>query len=289
MRNMIPLKEAINIFEQHKISLMRDKNPHIFHTSSFGGSTGFSSYDYIISKTSEWLEIEDIPQIIPFSMGKGLLDYVSKDISKYEWFEIEDISKEYKGGTDFVYEFTEGLLLYGKDVIYNNYNEVLYISNEYTYTRRHFYIDKSSKYKPCIETGIGYLEDLDYLIFENYNYNEIYNPTINYTVQGNKESNIIKYIDISIDENELKTFLESDVFSKKLPKHIVLINEAIDKYLDKVNKVFRETIEKETKKDPEYIPLMDHFTKRIIEIKADTLDEFLDKHIELQEKYNKTL
>lgn len=274
MRNMIPLKEAINIFEQHKISLMRDKNPHIFHTSSFGGSTGFSSYDYIISKTYEWLEIEDIPQIIPSSMGKGLLDYVSK---------------EYRGGMEVFYEFTEGFLLYGKSVRYNTYNGFLDISNEYTYTRRHFYIDGSSKYKPCIETGIGYLEDPDYLIFENYNYNEIYNPTINYTVQGNKESNIIKYIDISVDENELKTFLESDVFSKKLPKHIVLINEAIDKYLDKVNKVFRETIEKETKKDPEYIPLMDHFTKRIIEIKADTLDEFLDKHIELQEKYNKTL
>lgn len=249
MHNMIPLKEAINIFEQYKISLMRDSNPHIFHAHSFGG---FSSYDYIISKTYEWLEIEDIPQIIPHSMGKGLLEYVSKKYYKSE-------------GTTSIHK---ELQLYGKKPNSEEFIEV-YIN----------YYEDSSKIEnkePC-------------QLFENYSYDGFYNYSINYTVMGDIETNKISYIDISVDENELKTFLESDVFNKKLPKYIVLINEAIDKYLDKVNKVFRETIEKETKKDPEYIPFMDHFTKRIIGIKADTLDEFLDKHIERQEEYNKTL
>lgn len=275
MHNMIPLKEAINIFEQHKISLMRDKNPHIFHTSSFGGSTGFSSYDYIISKTSEWLEIEDIPQIIPHSMGKGLLDYVSKKYYKSD-------------GTSSIHK---ELQLYGKKPNSKEFIEV-YI-NYYENSSQEIEFNLKDRFFKLIKKSISNSNKIENKepcqLFENYNYDGFYNYSINYTVMGDIETNKISYIDISVDENELKTFLESDVFSKKLPKHIVLINEAIDKYLDKVNKVFRETIEKETKKDPKYIPFMDHFTKRIIEIKADTLDEFLDKHIELQEKYNKTL
>lgn len=285
---MIPLKEAINIFEQRKISLMRDNNHHIFDVFHLNLEGRFSSYDYIICKIKEWLEFEgkEFPQYIPPQMGKSLLDYVSI-------FYLG--GKDYFGSTEGLFLYgssTEGLFLYGKGVRYGDYNEIVEIDHKYIRTKRHFYIDKSSKYIPCIETKVGYLEDQDYLIFENYNYDEIYNPTINYTVQGNKESNIIKFIDISVDENELKTFLESDVFNEKLPEYVILINNAIDKYLDKVNKVFKETIDKKLAKNIEYVPYLDHFdySDEFPKIPiTKTFDEYLDKHIERQEEYNRSL
>lgn len=275
---MIPLKEAVNIFEQRKISLMRDNNHHIFNVFHSNLEGRFSSYDYIICKVKEWIGEKEFPQYFPPQMGKGLLDYVSI-------FYLGD-KDCYDCGS------TEGIFLYGKGVRYGDYNEIVEIDHKYTRTKRHFYINKSSKYTPCIETRVGYLEDQDYLIFENYNYDEIYNPTINYTVQGNKKSNIIKYVDISVDEDELKTFLESDIFNEKLPEYVVLINNAIDKYLDKVNKVFKETIDKKLAKNIEYVPYLDHFdySDEFPKIPiTKTFDEFLDKHIERQEEYNKTI
>lgn len=274
---MIPIKEAITIFEQHKIDQIR--NSDLIKFSSELYTSGFSAPEYIIGKIKEWVDYED--GYGTFKPKNNLLSYLKKIYHR-------------EGKEPHI---DEGLSLYGKKVtcisrVDSKYEEI-YIWNyfptgEYWEIECDFSIEayKVKRFTDLNEKVKSVKEAIFTDLFENYNYEEIYNPSTNYTVMGDKVTNTITYMDICVDNTEFKTFLESEFNNDKSSKYGELINKTLEKYVNKVDEVFRITIEKKKLLDPAYIP---RDFPGIDKNEVKTLDEFIDKHIKRQIKYNKTL
>jgi len=163
---MIPIKEAINIFEQCKIDWLRG---FVLPDQQFGVETQLQAHFHNDHKI----------------MGKSLLSH-----EKIKYF------KKTKDGLESI--FGEGLQLYGKNL---EFSKEGYLYNELKYEK--------------IYRTVYDIEELNVLdLFENYDYQEMYNPSINYTVMGYRENNIILYVDISVDNKEFKDFLNS-LFTKE--------------------------------------------------------------------------
>lgn len=284
---MIPIKEAITIFEQYKINQIRDNNPIIFKTSF----DEFSAHKYIIDKVIEWLPLNkdyaiSIPIIKP---NKSLLSFLKK---KYHRLNKEPL-------------FGEGLALYGKKVIYTDFRprathdyEEIYYWNYHEDKESEIEFDFStdaSKVKNYIDLNeeISVVKESIFTdLFENYDYQEIYNLSTNYTVMGDKVTNTICYMDISVDIKEFKTFLDSELINPQLSKHVEIINKMLEKYVNKVDEVFRSTIEKKKQLDSNYIPTEYDLSKDLPKIHREdvkTLDKFIEKYIKRQIKYNEGL
>ena len=283
---MIPIKDAITIFEQHKIEQLRNSDFLKFECDF--ETSGFSANKYIMDRIQEWLDISwGESSLGLFKSKEPLLLFLKK---RYHRTDKEPI-------------VSEGLSLYGKKVTY--FNGIPQGSNEYEEIYKHnYYATTEEEIELDFETGeckAGKLKVLSSnkneqlkknpiltTLFENYDYKGIYSPSINYTVMGDIENNIITYMDICVDNEEFKKFLESE-FSKKPPsKYSELINKTLDKFVNKVEEVFRLTIEKNIQLNKVLVHLTGDSPK-INKEDSKTLNEFIHKHIKRQIKYNKIL
>ena len=173
---MISIKEAINIFEQYKIDWFRGTPFGNFNGHQFGTERPTS---FCLGPTEKGHHI----------MGKNLLHY---------------INRRYPDST-FQSIIPGELQLYGKknnpSIEGKTYNELEYIR---------IYLDFPEMEDETLELGI--LTNLDWIrtqLFENYDYKTMYNPSTNYTVMGNRKTNNIQYVDISVDNKEFKEFLDN--------------------------------------------------------------------------------
>lgn len=285
---MIPIKDAITIFEQHKIDQLRNNDFLRFESDFFTGD--FSAPNYIICKTKEWLGITgEEDRFSLFKQKRPLLSFLKK---RYHCPDKEPF-------------LSDGLPLYGKKVTY--IDGIPKGSTEYEEIYKHnYYSDKDAKLKLNYDTGecefsSSYeneqLKENPILttLFENYDYQEIYNPSINYTVMGDIENNVIAYMDICVDNAEFKAFLESE-FANSKSSNVKLLDEVLDKYANKVDEVFKLTIEKEKQLDLYDSNLIDRSTFKdisnlppVLKRNATTLNEFIHKNIKRQIRYNKIL
>lgn len=285
---MIPIKDAITIFEQYKIDQLRNSDFLRFESDFFTGD--FSAPNYVLCKTKEWLGItggED--RFSSFKQKRPLLSFLKK---RYHRPDKEP-------------SFDNGLPLYGKKVTYSS--GIPRGSAEYEEVYKHnYYANNEAEIELDYETGeckISSSYENEQLkenpilttLFENYNYQEIYNPSINYTVMGDIENNVIAYMDICVDNAEFKTFLESE-FANSKSSNVKLLDEVLDKYADKLDEVFKLTIEKEKQLNLYCRNTIDNFKvkdlPKLPEINkedAKTLNEFIHKNIKRQIRYNKIL
>lgn len=279
---MIPIKDAITIFEQHKIEQLRNSDFLKFEADFFMGD--FSAPNYILCLTKQWLDIPgEEDRVRSFKPKRPLLSFLKK---RYHRDDKEPL-------------FDEGLPLYGKKVTYIDGKPIG--SNEYEEVCKHnYYATSEQEIELDFKTGeckAGKLNTLSSnkneqlkenpiltTLFENYDYQEIYNPSINYTVMGDIENNVIAYMDICVDNTEFKTFLESE-FANSKSKNVELLDNALNKWVNKVDEVFKLTIEKEKQLNLREISNLPEINKE----DAKTLDEFIEKHIKRQIKYNKLL
>jgi hypothetical protein len=236
---MVPLKEAINIFEKHKINKIKNDNPLLYKAE--GSISPFSSTNYILEKIrQEKFEIYSPQDDIKIA-GKSLLKLVSK---KY-YIPNRDPS------------IGEGLQLYGK--AHTEITETPYGNNgiEFEKIYLNFYADTflnmpSQEIEIDVETGkstvINKVPLDDWVneelcdLFENYDYDSLYNPSINYTVMGSWKENKIRYTDISVKLDELMELINRE-FNTIPSEYTPVIDDMVSKYGDTINKVWKQTRE----------------------------------------------
>jgi len=236
MTRMVPLKEAINIFEKHKINKITNDNPLLYRSE--WAMSGFSSTNHILEKIMQKkldIEVENrCPDDDIKIAGKSLLKLVVK---KYH-------------SPDRDPSIGEGLQLYGK--LHTEITETAYGNSEIEFEKvyLHYYADKESEIELDVETGkstvINKVPLDDWIneelcdLFENYDYDSLYNPSINYTVMGSRKENKIRYTDISVKLDELMELI-NHVFNIIPSEYTPIIDDMVSKYGDTINKVWGHT------------------------------------------------
>jgi hypothetical protein len=227
---MISLKEAINIFEKHKIEKVTNKNPFLFRSEfknpSEGGELGeFSANNYILGKVQELKGQR--AELWDGSSGKSLYHFLSK---KYH----------HVNGTTSTSSI---LRLYGKKHKENNEDPTGNNDIEFERIYLDYYPITSQEMEASFDAVVKERDNKDCSqLFENYNYIGFYNPSINYTVMGDRKTNTIRYTDISVRFEELMVLIGHELANPP-NEYNAIINEMLDKYVDIINKVWRQTEE----------------------------------------------
>ncbi len=177
MTQFVPLKDAINLFEQH-----RDNN------SILSTEDPFRSTD---SQGDSFLIIQP-PKV------NHLISYVAKEVHST----VSGLSYHIKG-----------LQLYGKK--YEKENILPYDDREY----EKVYIEIIGV--PFDDPMTGYVigDNYNYHLFEDYNYQDLYDIATNYTVLGNKKKGVINFTHISVKLEDLIKLINTH-FSKSSDSEI---------------------------------------------------------------------
>jgi hypothetical protein len=178
---MIPIKDAITIFEQHKINYIMDNNP------------GLADYSFGKEPQTYYLENK--------ASGKDLLSFIKKK-------HINDIDGvNYINSENTIFG---DLQLYGKEYK----REIARLTDPLLYSLDARYEEIYPKWYPVVDPHNEFPNEFlknsktVYNLYENYDYHSIYNPSTNYTVMKDNHTGTITYVDISVDNEEFKQFLE---------------------------------------------------------------------------------
>lgn len=230
MTRMIPIKEAINIFEKHKIEKIKNDNPLLYRSE--WEMSGFSTINYIIQKITE----------IPFEnrYPNDSINIAAKSLLKL-------VSKRYNR-PDRDPHIQEGLQLYGK--AHTEISETPYGNSEIEFEKiyKEYYPLTSEEIEIALKSDKISLDDIkkeDKIpceLFENYDYDSFYNSSINYTVMGSKHENKIRYTDISVKFGELMELIDRE-FKIMPAEYNLILDDMISKYGDTITNVWKQTRE----------------------------------------------
>lgn len=282
MTRYIPIKEAITLYEDKVLRLLSkdfSKNYYISKSYIFNKLIKIYEYNKIVFEENRLSSIfyDGSTGGDPLKKRNFITDILEKrNFIKGVWFEDHGLQQYFMK----CFRDNDRITITGKLPLYGRSNDkrVSFYEKEY----EKVYLDLFSL------DYVGEKDSYNLHLFENYDYSTAYNLDTNYTVIGNKHTDHINFIDISVNQEDLFNIVNpNETEDEKLFSEMLLLFEDKYYYLEAISKLERlfEILEvKYPFKDgiKPFIPLEKLFNN---ENKVIVLKDFFKEDIELQLEY----